>query len=347
MKLDMATAPGPATDVRPGAAGVAEDAPSGRWPAVTTCGELVGASPAQQAAFAVARRVARSTATVLVTGETGTGKTALARAIHDHSPRRCGPFLVVDVAAIPPTLLESELFGHERGAFTGADQRRLGAFEAAAGGTIFLDEIGELSQELQPKLLRALENREVRRVGGRDTVALDVRVVAATHRDLPAEVAAGRFRADLYYRLAVIGITQPPLRERPEDVVVIARHLLGQLRASAELTTRLTTGAAGAALARAPWLGNVRELRNHLERCVVFGEALPIAVATPAPAPVAAPDDDRYLQARQRALHAFERAYLDQLLRRHGDRVAEAAAAAGIDRTSLYRMLRRHRGRAA
>src|SRR5262249_37124515 len=205
-----------------------------------------------------------SDATVLVEGETGTGKEAVAESIHRESAREGGPFVVVDCGAIPSELLESELFGHDKGAFTGAVAAREGAFEAAAGGTLFLDEIGELSLELQPKLLRAIERREIKRVGRTRYTSVDVRLVAATHRDLRAMVNAEAFRSDLYYRLAVVAVRLPPLRERSEDLPQLVEHLLGGLAASAQARSGLTSPASLRELARHAWPGNVRELRNWL-----------------------------------------------------------------------------------
>ena len=207
---------------------------------------------------------------MLIEGETGTGKSLLAEAVHQQSRRAAGPFVVVDCGAIPATLIESELFGHEKGAFTGATQARVGHFEAAGGGTIFLDEIGELPLELQPKLLRVLEERVVRRVGGRDPLRVDVRVIAATNRDLRQEVNRGTFRPDLWYRLGTVKLAIPPLRERPEDIPRLVERFWGGL-----------TGQPGAApprellerFMRHPWPGNVRELRSAVERALLFGDA--------------------------------------------------------------------------
>jgi DNA-binding NtrC family response regulator len=310
---------------------------------------LVAESTAMRHVFAVLERAAAATATVLLEGETGTGKSAAARSLHLRSPRRDRPFVIVDCGAIPANLLESELFGHERGAFTGADQRRIGAFEEADGGTLFLDEIGELPPELQPKLLSVLENRTVRRVGGSTTLPVDVRLVAATNRDLRGELNSGRFRPDLYYRLAVVRVEIPPLRARPDDLGPIAHHLLGSLGATAAQVGRLLEPPALARLRQAPWPGNLRELRNYLERCLVFDEALPIgdeAAAGGSPGATAAGielDVDRpFAEARADAVARFERDYLAELLRRHRGSVVDAAGQAGIDRTHFYRLMRRH-----
>ncbi|MBK9030936.1 MAG: sigma 54-interacting transcriptional regulator [Myxococcales bacterium] len=231
-----------------------------------TFGGLVGESPPLRAAFALLERAAATTATVLLDGETGTGKGAMAEAVHAESARRDRPFVVVDCAALSPTLLDSELFGPERGAFTGAERARIGAFEEADGGTLFLDEIGELPLELQPKLLRVLESREIRRLGQDTRRPVDLRLIAATNRDLRAEVNAGRFRADLYYRLAVVKITAPPLRARPEDLPTIVGAILASLGAGADEVAAITAPEMMARMAGSAWPGNVRELRNYLER---------------------------------------------------------------------------------
>jgi transcriptional regulator with PAS, ATPase and Fis domain len=295
-------------------------------------GSLVGVSAPMRATFALLERAAASSCTVLLEGETGTGKEDAAESIHRASARADGPFVVVDCGAIPPSLLESELFGHERGAFTGAHERRIGAFEEAHGGTLFLDELGELPLELQPKLLRALEERQVRRVGANVYRPVDVRVVAATNRDLRGAINSGQFRADLYFRLAVLRVPMPPLRSRPEDLPVLVERLLERLGAKDQTLLRPESIAR---LSAAAWPGNVRELRNHLERCLVVKEALPVGDAVePAQLP--------YGEARDRAAAEFERRYLEQLLGLHGGHVASAAKAAGLDRAYLYRLLRRN-----
>ena len=301
-------------------------------------GELIGESTAMREVFAYLERLAPTNATVLLEGETGTGKTAAARSLHTASPRGSGPFVMVDCGAIPP---KSELFGHERGAFTGADQRRIGAFEEASGGTLFLDEIGELPAELQPKLLGVLENRSVRRIGGSGALPVDVRLIAATNRDLRSEINASRFRPDLYFRLAVVRVELPPLRRRPEDIPLLASELLGRLGAAPERVGTLLDDAMVARLTRFAWRGNIRELRNYLERSLVFDD-LPMQEGTAPSAPAPIDAGMAFSDARSRAIADFERGYLAALLERHGGRVAEAAAAAGIDRTYFYRLLRRH-----
>ena len=311
----------------------------------STFGRLVGHSIAMRAVFALLERAAATPSTILLEGETGTGKGAAAEAVHGASGRASGPFVVVDCGAVPAALLESELFGHERGAFTSADVRRIGAFEEASGGTIFLDEIGELPLELQPKLLRVLENREIRRVGGNSHRAVDVWIVAATNRDLRAEVNAGRFRSDLYFRLAVLRIVLPPLRQRREDVVIIAHNILTRLEIDRGQIGQILNVEYIAALERMAWPGNVRELRNALERRVAFADAepdesLPTVVAAGASAIEIT--ESRYEAARSQTLAAFERAFVASLLARHDGNVTKAAEAAGIGRVHFHRLMRRH-----
>jgi two-component system, NtrC family, response regulator GlrR len=308
-------------------------------------GSLVGTSIAARSSFALMERAAGSDVTVLLEGETGTGKSQAAESIHRLSARKDHPFMVVDCGAIPANLLESELFGHEKGAFTGATTRRVGVFEEAKGGTVFLDEIGELPAELQPKLLRVLEAREIRRLGTNNYLPVDVRVTAATNRDLRAEVNAGRFRPDLYFRLAVVKIFVPPLRQRPEDIPAITEKMVAALGVDARVRETLKDPAFLAQLQRAAWPGNMRELRNHLERCVVLQETLEpglesegtsgeFAVAVDARVP--------YPEARRRALEGFERAYVKALLELHKGKVSQAAESADIDRVHLYRLIKRH-----
>jgi DNA-binding NtrC family response regulator len=306
-------------------------------------GPIVGRSIAMRALFAQLELSAPSDATVLLEGETGTGKSEVAEAIHEASARAEAPFVVFDCASVPGTLLESALFGHEAGAFTGATKRRRGAFEEAHGGTLFLDEIGELPIDLQPKLLRALEEREVRRLGGLETIPFDVRIVAATHRDLRREVAAGRFREDLYYRLAVLRLGIPPLRSRPEDLPAIVKEIVRRLGLPDAARERLASPDFVASLRSGAWPGNVRELRNHVERCAVLDEYVAPSDLGAREAPVDVDPRLPYQDARRIALDRFERAYAEAIVELHGGNVSRAARESGIARTHLHRLLRRHR----
>jgi DNA-binding NtrC family response regulator len=302
-------------------------------------------SAIMRALFARLARIAESESTVLVTGETGTGKELVAEAIHERSPRQGGPFVVFDCGAVPATLFESELFGHERGAFTGAIASHAGAAEQAEGGTLLLDEIGELPLELQPKLLRLLERKEVRRVGGSRAIATDARIVAATHRDLALEVSRGRFREDLYHRLAVLTVEVPPLRQRKDDIPLLCRLFLERIPGAERLVLDARTLAH---LMEHDWPGNVRELRNRLERAVRLAEP-PVAPAAeapaPEPAPAAAPTgvdlSVPFKLARQRLVEEFEKRYVGALLAEHEGNVSAAARSAGIDRITLHRVLAR------
>jgi transcriptional regulator with GAF, ATPase, and Fis domain len=298
--------------------------------------------------FGLLERVAPSDASVLFIGETGTGKDVLARSVHAASPRSRGPFEVVDCSAFVANLVESELFGHEKGAFTGAIAAHVGAFERARGGTIFLDEIGELPLELQPKLLRVLESRQIRHVGGQRTVDVDVRIVAATTRDLSKEVRAGNFRQDLYFRLAVVTAHVPPLRERSEDIAVIAEHMLASFGDGSTLDP-----SAIAQLRSHTWPGNVRELRNVLERAAVLGRAMATrslkhfdlvssASTMPAGAELEFADGTTYREARNRAELAFELKFVSWILGRYDGNIAAAARAAQMDRKYLGDLVRKH-----
>jgi DNA-binding NtrC family response regulator len=238
----------------------------------TRLGRMIARSDRMQEVFRTVERVAQLKVSVLITGESGTGKELVARALHDLGPRRGGPFVAINCAAIPDGLIEAELFGHERGAFTDARERRIGRFETASGGTLFLDEIGELSANVQAKLLRALQERTIERLGGTKPVEVDVRVVAATHRDIEQEVAAGRFRSDLYFRIHVVPIALPPLRERREDIRLLVEDFLARASHEAGRAPMRVDDAALAALERYPWPGNVRELENAIERAVALAE---------------------------------------------------------------------------
>jgi DNA-binding NtrC family response regulator len=305
-----------------------------------TLGEVFGGSPAMRHIFAVLQRVAPSEATVLFEGETGSGKTLLAETLHQASARADSPFLVVDCGAIPASLIESELFGHTRGAFTGADTERPGAFVSAAGGTLFLDEIGELPAQVQPKLLRALDERRVRPVGSDHEVEVDLRVVAATNRDLRVEVNAGRFRGDLFYRLNTIRVVVPPLRERRDDIPQLVEHFYRQVTGDdtaappADLVTRCLNR---------PWPGNVRELRSFVERAVLLADLEPPPETVPTVAAVAQiPIDTPYRVAKQQCVDQFERQFLTRLIEHFGGNLSAAARAAHTDRNYLRELLRKH-----
>jgi two-component system response regulator GlrR len=311
-------------------------------------GEVVGRSSAMRAVFALCEQASASDATVLIEGDTGTGKEATAEAIHRESARGDGPFVIMDCGAIPPQLLESELFGHERGAFTGAVASRKGAFQGAHGGTILLDEIGELGLELQPKLLRVLERREVKPVGGNRYIPVDVRVLAATNRNLREEVTARRFRSDLYYRLAVLRIRVPPLRERKDDLPLLLEHFLNSLAPGRVSEARaLRTEEFMVELRRHAWPGNIRELRNYIERCLAT-RAQPSpseleVVASEPGAETAGVDISQPLKlVREAWVSNLERRYLAEILRHHDDNITVAARAAGVDRIHFYRLLWKH-----
>ncbi len=305
-------------------------------------GNLVGDSAQMRAVFALLGRVAAADITVLLEGETGSGKSQAADAIHAQSRRKDGPFVVVDCASLSATVLESELFGHERGAFTGADSRRVGAFEEATDGTVFLDEIGEMPLAMQPKLLRVIEARQIRRVGSNQFRPVDVRMIAATHRDLRSEVNAGRFRADLYFRLAVAKIEIPPLRHRPQDVPATIEQLLSAMHVDEARRAAITAPEMMAHLQRGAWPGNVRELRNYLERLVVFERADPPTPVEESGRGVAIDASIPFAEARQAVLARFERGYLEALLAKFEHNIAAAAEHSGVDRGYLYKLLRRH-----
>ena len=305
----------------------------------------VGASPAMRAIFSRIDRVAKTDATVLIHGETGTGKEVVAWSIYEASKRKDGPFVVLDCSGIAPTLIESELFGHEKGAYTGAHTRRIGAFERANGGTLFLDELGELGIDLQPKLLRALERREVQRVGGDKPLPIDVRIIAATNRDLRGMVARGEFREDLYYRLAVVSLEIPPLRDRKEDINVLVDHFLAGMK----LDRAALPEGAMARFAEHPWPGNARELKNAVERAVVLGETK--FLTTPdAPAsgnfvdtaPFGIDAAQPYKDQKAKVVADFEERYVRLLMKGHAGNVSAAARVAGIDRMSLHKILARY-----
>ncbi len=299
-------------------------------------GSMTSASPVMASLFAMLDKLAASDVSILFAGETGTGKDVLARAVHEQSPRASGPLVVFDCGSVTASLIESELFGHEKGAFTGAVAERNGAFERADGGTLFLDEIGEMPLDLQPRLLRALEQREVRRVGGSVELPVDVRVLAATNRDLAAEVAAGRFRQDLYFRVNTAVVEVPPLRARPEDLKILVDHML-------EGRTSVTP-AAMAALAAYDWPGNVRELRNVVTTAVAMldGDVLDVRHLM---FPSTTPRRERELEELPlagRSLEAIEKAAIRQTLDREGGNKTRAARALGIAPSTLYEKLKKY-----
>lgn len=305
-------------------------------------GGMLGKSAAMRRLFALLSRVAKTDTTVLIFGETGTGKELVAEALHEESLRAGGPFVVFDCSAVTASLMESELFGHMRGAFTGAIADRAGAFEAADGGTLFLDEIGELPLDLQPKLLRALERKEVRRVGSNVTRKADVRVVAATNRLLAREVERGKFREDLYYRLAVVEVQLPPLRERPDDIPLLARHFEASLLSTKGNYAALSEDALRGLSARA-FPGNVRELRNAVTRAMSLGTGAKGGAESAAAAPAPAEIDlsEPLLVGRERVAEAFERAYVERALAETGGNITRAAELSGVNRKHIQRALRR------
>ena len=307
-------------------------------PAAEQFGRLLGASASMRRVFSVLERVAHTDSTVLLEGETGTGKTLIAQILHERSARADGPFIVLDCSAIPPTLIESELFGHERGSFTGAHATRPGAFEAACGGTLFLDEIGELPLDMQPKLLRALEERVIKRVGSNDQIRLDLRLIAATNRDLRQEVNKSSFRDDLYYRLNTVRVKVPALRERPEDVPLLIANFY-QLFAGAGTAppASLLTE-----LMRRPWPGNVRELRSAVERAVLLGEASDDSDDGCLTDELPSDFGMSFRDAKEIAVARFERRYVRDLLNHHKGNLSRAARAVRMDRNHLRDLAKRH-----
>ncbi|AKF10975.1 sigma 54-interacting transcriptional regulator [Sandaracinus amylolyticus] len=311
----------------------------------TRFGALLGTSVEMRRVFALLERVSPSDATVLIQGETGTGKELVAEAIHAASPRADQPFVTFDCGSVAPSLVESELFGHVRGAFSGAVRDRLGVFEAAHGGTLFLDEIGELPLDLQPKLLRALESRQVQRVGENRWRSVDVRVVAATHRELAAEVNRGRFREDLYFRLAVVPVHLPPLRARGEDVPMLIAHFWQRLGRGAQPPPEFV-----ARLASRAWPGNVRELRNAVERAALLGAVESLGAPKPiypSSAPASSPFDPAILdlpltEAQEKMEELFTRAYLERALTKSGGSVSGAARSIGTNRRYVQRLMKRY-----
>ncbi len=328
----------------------------GEWPS-DRFGDVLGTTPPMRRLFALLAKAAPTEATILLQGETGTGKEAIAEAVHRTSKRNRGPFVVVDCGSIPHELIASELFGHAKGSFTGANADKQGLIEAANGGTLFLDEIGELALDLQPQLLRVLDRRQVRRVGETQSVDVDIRVVAATHRDLRAMVKAGQFREDLYYRLAVVATSVPPLRERKADIPALAAWFADKMgRGGFAHSPHLID-----LLARHDWPGNVRELRNVVERALSLGDAAladlaegqpraPTGEGTPDPGASGSskrpsnPDvlELPFKEAKAVLVESFERDYLVALLARHRGNISRAAAEAGIDRNYIHRLVKKY-----
>ena len=309
---------------------------------------LLGESVRMREIFMVLDQVAGTEGTVLIQGETGTGKELVAQAIHNHSPRRERPLMVLDCGAVSKSLLESELFGHTRGAFTGAASERAGAFEAARGGTIFLDEIGEMDLDLQPKLLRVIESRQVKRLGSNSFTPVDIRLVAATNRDLEQEVTMGRFREDLFYRLAVVPVRIPPLRERKEDIPLLATRFY------AALTNNPEAELPGELLGRFRdyhWPGNVRELKNMVER-YTFMPSTPLSALLRYRPPREDQQEDLlgrllsenlpYSQLKEKLAEMFEKKYILKILNESGGNVSAASRAAGMTRRHLQRLMRKH-----
>ncbi|HKP60619.1 MAG TPA: sigma-54 dependent transcriptional regulator [Polyangiales bacterium] len=311
-------------------------------------GPIVGSGPAMQRVFETIAKVADTDLTVLVRGESGTGKELVAQALHQRGERKTRPLVAVNCAAINRELVESELFGHERGAFTGANNRRVGRFESAHQGTIFLDEIGDMPIETQAKVLRVLEERKFERVGGGQSVEVDVRVVAATHRDLEGEVRRGNFRQDLFYRLKVVEIVLPPLRERLPDLPSLVERFLTRIAERLGREKKGIEGEALALLARHDWPGNVRELRNVIEQAAVLAEGplirrqdLPtLSAASPPAAAAASGGGQNFAEAKRRSIEDFERGYIQAALRDSGGNVSRAAQAMGLARQSLQQKIR-------
>lgn len=315
-------------------------------------GGLLGRSPAMRRLFGLLARIAPTDATVLIEGETGTGKGAVAKALHAASKRAEAPFVVVDCGAVQRQLVESELFGHTQGAFTGAVADRAGAFERAHRGTVFVDELGELEAALQPKLLRVLDAREVQRIGGARPTAVDLRVIAASPRDLAREVERGVFREDLFFRLSVVTVRLPPLRERAEDIPLLAEHFLQEVASGRGLEAPRLDDAVVDRLTAHDWPGNVRELRNVIERAVLLsavrpGQRLEIGpLATKGPAAPSKPAGFdpalSFSEAKEAWLGDKERAYVTWLLAEHDGNVSAAARAAQMDRKYLHKLVKKH-----
>ncbi len=346
------------------------------------CGDIIGANAQMRQLYSIIEKIAPTATTVVIEGETGTGKEVVAQSIHKLSPRSKGPIIIFDCGAVPPNLIESELFGHEKGSFTGAVMTRQGLFEMADGGTLFLDELGELPIDLQPKLLRVLENREVRRVGASKSTKIDVRIIAATNRNLEQEVKAGNFRQDLFYRLSVVRVRLPALRERTDDIALLINHFLENQRYNiAPDGSRRARGISPAALQLLMsynWPGNVRELVNVIERSVSFcetgiiephdlpehmrdarpsptpyqppaadpdssvGSGMSLASEPPVPSTELVSGDITFKDAKEKWVSAFERDYIVSLLRRHDGNISHAARESDIDRKYFRKLMKKY-----
>ena len=300
--------------------------------------EIIGSTPRMREIFATVSLVAKTDVTVLVQGESGTGKELVARAVHQKSRRRHAPFVPINCGAIPETLLESELFGHEKGAYTGAHVQRKGKLEQADNGTVFLDEIGEMSLPLQVKLLRFLQERQIERLGGKQLIAVDTRVIAATNKDLKVEIAAGRFREDLYFRLSVVAVPLPPLRERGEDVGMLANVFLRQNCQQYRRRLQFSPEALGA-IAQYQWPGNIRELQNAIQRATILARGRAIEPSDLGIPPLAAPPRTSLREARNRV---ERQVVVDALIRTRGN-ISRAATELGISRPALHDLLDKHR----
>jgi DNA-binding NtrC family response regulator len=312
-------------------------------------GQIVGRSPAMRRVFETIDKVADTDVTVLVRGASGTGKELIANALHYKSPRRSKPLVKMNCAALSRELVESELFGHEKGAFTGATARREGKFEAADGGTLFLDEVGDMPLETQAKLLRAIQEKEFERVGGNEPLKVDVRILAATNHDLEEAVKAGRFREDLYYRLRVVQLAIPPLSERREDIPLLVDHFLKEAARRFQREPKPLTGEALRACVAHDWNGNVRELRSAVEQALLLASGPEItagdlfgAAARPAAMPPAGSDDGpgTFREAKERFVEEFEREFLVRALKRHGGNITRAAEEIGMYRQNLQQKMR-------
>jgi two-component system NtrC family response regulator len=300
--------------------------------------EMLGTSRPMQDVFAMIRKVATTDVAVLILGESGTGKELVARAIHQESDRRGGPFIAINCGAIPDALLESELFGHERGAFTGAHMQRKGRFELAQGGTLFLDEIGELPFALQVKLLRFLQERQIERLGGREPIAIDTRVITATNRDLKSAISEGRFREDLYFRLGVVTIALPSLRERGEDIFLLAKVLLDRYAAEAGKAIKGFTADAQKAIRAYSWPGNVRELENRVKRAAIMSDGPRI---TAQDLELSGPMPEAEVLTLRQARERVEKNLIEGALRRHAGNLTQVAMDLGISRPTLYDLLQK------